>query len=194
MEDQFLILSLADAAFFGHRYHDDHLEVFHRKRYDDRLEKNYDKQLLKQGSSDGVIAEENSSFSAVPQAASGFSMSHQPEPSLHAPMPHQPIEFSATPRESSDTAVLHQPTKLSKAPQASVDTSLLQKPTQVSASLQSASNALVSHKPAEVSALPHVMVTCSADIVVEDEDFPWPEKKADAAEGWLDNRGEFQYY
>jgi hypothetical protein len=32
------------------------------------------------------------------------------------------------------------------------------------------------------------------DVLVEDADFPWPDKNIDAAEGWMDNRGEFQYY
>lgn len=34
----------------------------------------------------------------------------------------------------------------------------------------------------------------STGISVEDAPFPWPEKAADASEGWLDNRGEFQFY
>jgi len=31
-------------------------------------------------------------------------------------------------------------------------------------------------------------------VEIVEEDYPWPEKRADAAEGWWDNRGEFQYY
>lgn len=34
----------------------------------------------------------------------------------------------------------------------------------------------------------------STGIVVEDAAFPWPKKNADASEGWVDNRGDFQYY
>lgn len=33
-----------------------------------------------------------------------------------------------------------------------------------------------------------------ADIQVEDSEFPWPIKNPDASEGWIDNRGDFQYY
>jgi len=32
------------------------------------------------------------------------------------------------------------------------------------------------------------------DIQVEDSEFPWPSKNPDASEGWVDNRGDFQYY
>jgi len=32
------------------------------------------------------------------------------------------------------------------------------------------------------------------DVEIVEKDYPWPEKRADAAEGWWDNRGEFQYY
>jgi len=31
-------------------------------------------------------------------------------------------------------------------------------------------------------------------VEIVEEDFPWPEKRADAVEGWWDNRGTFQYY
>lgn len=34
----------------------------------------------------------------------------------------------------------------------------------------------------------------STGITVEDEEIEWPEKDADAASGWMDNRGEFQSY
>jgi len=34
----------------------------------------------------------------------------------------------------------------------------------------------------------------STGITVEDEEIAWPEKDADAASGWMDNRGEFQSY
>jgi len=34
----------------------------------------------------------------------------------------------------------------------------------------------------------------STGIQVEDDVFPWPQKNPDASEGWLDNRGDFQFY
>lgn len=34
----------------------------------------------------------------------------------------------------------------------------------------------------------------SDGVEVEDENFPWPEKKADAVDGFFDNRGDFHPY
>merc|ERR1712232_1508519 len=34
---------------------------------------------------------------------------------------------------------------------------------------------------------PHVVLPPSTGVLVEDAEFPWPEKNADAAAGWLDN-------
>lgn len=41
---------------------------------------------------------------------------------------------------------------------------------------------------------PPVSLPSSTGIEVEEADFPWPEKNPEACEGWLDNRGEFQFY
>lgn len=41
---------------------------------------------------------------------------------------------------------------------------------------------------------PLVLPWSNQGIEIEDDEFPWPEKHADACEGWLDNRGEFQFY
>lgn len=51
------------------------------------------------------------------------------------------------------------------------------------------------HKHAPVATpIPRAALPSSDGIEVEDADFPWPEKNADASEGWFDNRGDFQYY
>jgi hypothetical protein len=39
-----------------------------------------------------------------------------------------------------------------------------------------------------------VVLPPSTGIEVEDAVYPWPEKTLDAVEGWVDNRGEFQFY
>jgi len=49
------------------------------------------------------------------------------------------------------------------------------------------------HAPVETP-VPRAALPSSDGIEVEDADFPWPEKNADASEGWFDNRGDFQYY
>jgi hypothetical protein len=41
---------------------------------------------------------------------------------------------------------------------------------------------------------PQVHLPSSAGIVVEDAEYPWPEKHHHASTGWFDNRGEFQTY
>jgi len=38
------------------------------------------------------------------------------------------------------------------------------------------------------------MLPSSEGIVVVEEEYLYPEKNVDAAEGWTDNRGEFQLY
>lgn len=54
-----------------------------------------------------------------------------------------------------------------------------------------------SRKPSQqtrVASHSRVTIPPSTGVVVEDDDFPWPEKNLAASEGWLDNRGEFQPY
>lgn len=101
-------------------------------------------------------------------------------------------------RHSTDSARLAQP-----APQAPY-----QRPTAPSAGgsiantaamsrASSRSNNVVpaSHKHAPVATpVPTAALPSSDGIEVEDAEFPWPEKDADASEGWFDNRGDFQYY
>jgi len=41
---------------------------------------------------------------------------------------------------------------------------------------------------------PQIQLPSSEGLEVVEEDFEYPEKRADACDGWLDNRGEFQSY
>jgi hypothetical protein len=50
------------------------------------------------------------------------------------------------------------------------------------------------HNPAPTVMHPKVVLPPSTGIEVEDAEFPWPEERPDAAAGWIDNRGEFQFY
>lgn len=47
--------------------------------------------------------------------------------------------------------------------------------------------------PVTTSLTPEELALAQGVEIVEEE-YPWPEKRSDAAEGWWDNRGEFQYY